>query len=159
MRELDAIDARLLLALARHPRITTVALAQELGLTRNTVQARMASLQADGVFLGYDRSMSPAAIGFPLVAFTLIHAQQQHLAEITAALAAIPEIVQAHGLTGSWDVLVQIVAASAEELFRVDAQILACRGVERTETSIAMSELVPYRLAPLIGQRTGGGRG
>ncbi|MDP9026560.1 MAG: Lrp/AsnC ligand binding domain-containing protein [Actinomycetota bacterium] len=114
----------------------------------------MASLQADGVFLDYDRSMNPAAIGFPLVAFTTIHANQQHLADIVSVLVKIPEIVQAHSLTGPSDILVQIVASSAEELVRVNAEILACPSVERTETSIAMSERVPYRLSPLIARNS-----
>jgi hypothetical protein len=36
------------------------------------------------------------------------------------------------------------------DLFRIDEQILAIDGVERTETSLAMGELIPYRLAPLL---------
>ena len=51
MRALDRTDLRLLLALTDDPRATTVALAQRLGVTRNTVQARMASLEASGVLL------------------------------------------------------------------------------------------------------------
>ncbi|WP_449353777.1 AsnC family transcriptional regulator [Streptomyces malaysiensis] len=40
-RTLDATDARILLALASEPRATVVALAEQLGLSRNTVQARL----------------------------------------------------------------------------------------------------------------------
>ncbi|MER6874816.1 winged helix-turn-helix domain-containing protein, partial [Amycolatopsis sp. NPDC000673] len=36
-QRLDATDARILLALGRTPRATAVALADELGLSRNTV--------------------------------------------------------------------------------------------------------------------------
>ncbi|HEY6576506.1 MAG TPA: AsnC family protein, partial [Mycobacterium sp.] len=36
----DAIDARLLLAMNRDPRAATIALADEVGISRNTVQAR-----------------------------------------------------------------------------------------------------------------------
>jgi DNA-binding Lrp family transcriptional regulator len=45
MQALDGTDARLLSALAQDPRKTVVALAQKLGLSRNTVQARMAQLE------------------------------------------------------------------------------------------------------------------
>jgi DNA-binding Lrp family transcriptional regulator len=140
MRALDTTELRLLLALARNPRETTVALAEKLGLTRNTVQARMASLDAAGALLGYDRSMSPAAIGHPLIAFTTVYAKQQ----------TMPEVVQAHGLTGPADLLVQIACESTDELFRVNARILECPGVERTETALSINEMIPYRLAPLI---------
>ena len=36
------------------------------------------------------------------------------------------------------------------DLFRIDEEILAIDGVERTETSLAMGELIPYRLSPLL---------
>jgi DNA-binding Lrp family transcriptional regulator len=150
MRTLDLSELRLLRELIRNPRETTVALAQKLGLTRNTVQARMASLDAAGAFVGYDRSMSPEAIGYPLIAFTLVSAKQQQLAEIVEALQEIPEVVLAHGVTGQYDLLVQIAAASTDELFRVSARILECPGVERTEMSLSINEMIPYRLAPLI---------
>ena len=41
MEPVDAIDARLLQALGEEPRATVVALAERLGLARNTVQARL----------------------------------------------------------------------------------------------------------------------
>ena len=49
----DAVDRALLAALAPDPRATVVALADRLGLSRNTVQARMARLEASGAFLSF----------------------------------------------------------------------------------------------------------
>ncbi|MDJ0333867.1 Lrp/AsnC family transcriptional regulator [Salinibacterium sp. G-O1] len=150
MRTLDSTDLRLLLALTASPRATTVALAEQLKLSRNTVQARLASLEASGAFLSFERCIDQAALGYPLTAFTTIHAHQQQLATITHALLEIPQVVQAHGLSGPSDIMAKIVCRSAEELFEVNAQLLAIPGVERTETALAISELVPYRIAPLI---------
>src|SRR5438309_829777 len=79
VRDLDAVDLKLLLALAGNPRTTTVALADTLQLSRNTVQARMTALARGGVFLDYDRCIDPAAVGSPLVAFTTLHVKQQML--------------------------------------------------------------------------------
>ena len=45
---LDATDARLLLELVSNPRATGVELATRLGLSRNTVQARLARWEAGG---------------------------------------------------------------------------------------------------------------
>src|SRR4051812_25298048 len=45
---IDAIDARLLLALAENPRGTALALAEQAGLSRNTVQARLTRLEESG---------------------------------------------------------------------------------------------------------------
>ena len=53
MTALDHVDLELLAALAEDPRATVVALSDRLGLSRNTVQARMSRLDKAGVFLSY----------------------------------------------------------------------------------------------------------
>ncbi|MCU1478085.1 MAG: Lrp/AsnC family transcriptional regulator [Subtercola sp.] len=150
MRALDSTDLRLLLALSQSPRATTVALSEQLQLSRNTVQARLASLEASGAFLSFERSINQVALGYPLTAFTTVYAKQQELAAIAHELAAIPQVVQAYGLSGPTDLLVHIVCRTAEELFSVNAKVLEIHGVERTETALAISEVVHYRMAPLI---------
>ncbi|TFD26821.1 Lrp/AsnC family transcriptional regulator [Cryobacterium cryoconiti] len=160
MHSLDKVDLQLLRALCADPRSTFVALAQQLHLSRNTVQARMSRLEESSAFLAFDRRINPVALGYPLTAFIEVHVQQKRLAQIVAELARIPEIVQAHGMSGSTDILVRVVCADADDLFRIDGTILACEGVERTETSLAMGELIPYRITPLL-ERSGrqGGAG
>jgi len=135
------------------PRQTVVALAQQLGLSRNTVQARLASMEKHHAFLAFDHRISPVALGYPLTAFISVHVQQQKLGELAGSLAAIPEVVEAHGLSGRADLLVRVVSNGAEDLFRINGKILACDGVDRTETSLAMNELVPFRMAPLLQRR------
>ncbi|WP_104104560.1 Lrp/AsnC family transcriptional regulator [Arthrobacter sp. 08Y14] len=150
MRLLDSTDTRLLLAMAKDPRRTVVALATALGISRNTVQARLTQLEKKSVFLSFERRISPAALGYPLMAFVHVHVQQQRLAEITAQLAGVPEVVEAHGLTGDADILLRVVAEDAQDLFRVNKAILAVPGVERCDTNLAMGELIPFRVAPLL---------
>lgn len=147
---LDSTDTRLLLAMARDPRRTVVALATALGISRNTVQARLAQLEKKAVFLSFERRISPAALGYPLMAFVHVHVQQQQLTAITAQLAGIPEVVEAHGLTGDADILLRVVAEDAEDLFRINKAILAVPGVERCDTNLAMGELIPFRVTPLL---------
>lgn len=150
MQPLDGTDRRLLAALSQDPRQTVVALAQKLGLSRNTVQARMAQLEKKNVFLSFERRINPAALGYPLMAFITVHVQQQKLGQLSADLAGIPEVLEAYGLTGSADLLLKVVSADAEDLFRINGKILACDGVERTDTALAMRELIPFRLEPLL---------
>jgi len=150
MHTFDATDLRLLEALTASPRATAVALAEQLRLSRNTVQARLSNLETSGALLAFDRCIDQAALGYPLTAFTTVHVHQQQLASITHALQEIPHVVEAYGLSGPSDILVRIVCRSAEELFEVNARLLEIDGIERTETALAISELVPYRLTPII---------
>lgn len=151
MSSLDRIDLELLAALTDDPRATIVALADKLGLSRNTIQARMTRLEQSGVFLSYERALSTEVLGFPLHAFISIGLRQNELPRIASELARIPEIVQAHGLSGSVDLLARVACRDARHLFDTDARILAIDGVERTETALAMGEVIPYRVAGLIG--------
>ncbi|BCW18715.1 AsnC family transcriptional regulator [Arthrobacter sp. NtRootA9] len=150
MQALDGTDTRLLSALSQDPRKTVVALAQKLGLSRNTVQARMAQLEKKHVFLSFERRINPAALGYPLMAFISVHVQQQKLTRLAGELADIPEILEGYGLTGSADLLLRVVAQDAEDLFRINGKILACGGVERADTALAMGELIPFRVQPLL---------
>ncbi|MEJ3403383.1 Lrp/AsnC family transcriptional regulator [Rathayibacter sp. YIM 133350] len=148
---MDATDVQMIRALIDAPRASNVALAERLGLSRNTVQARMSSLEAS-VLASVERRIEPVSLGYPLTAFIAVHVRQKSLSDIVSAIAAIPEVIQAHGLSGQVDVLVQVAARDADHLFRIDAGILAIEGVERTETSLAMGELIPFRMRPLLEQ-------
>jgi DNA-binding Lrp family transcriptional regulator len=150
MQALDGTDTRLLSALAQDPRRTVVALAQKLGLSRNTVQARMVQLEKKHAFLSFERRINPVSLGYPLMAFISVHVQQQKLGSLAEDLAAVPEILEGYGLTGSADLLLRVVALDAEDLFRINGKILACDGVERTDTALAMGELIPFRIQPLL---------
>lgn len=151
----DATDARILLALAREPRATILAVAQRLRLSRNTVQARLVKLEKSGALGSFERRITPGALGYPLTVFITAQVDQHRLAEVADALAGIPEVVEVFGLSGEIDLLVRVVAADAEDLYRIAGQILAVPWIERTSTALAMRELVPHRLTPLL-RRTAG---
>jgi DNA-binding Lrp family transcriptional regulator len=150
----DAIDLALLAALTEDPRGSYVALAERLGLSRNTVQAHMTQLEASGAFLPFDRRINPEPLGFLLTASIAVSVRQKELAQIVAQIAEIPEVLQAHGMSGPNDLVVWVVCVDAHDLFRIDAEILAIDGVERTETSLSMGELIPYRIGPLLAKRS-----
>ncbi|WP_430592774.1 Lrp/AsnC family transcriptional regulator [Humidisolicoccus flavus] len=150
MTTIDDTDRRILLALTENPRATIVALAETLGLSRNTVQARVQSLEASDALQGYDRRFHAVSLGYPLTVFMATHVDQSKLDDAVEQLRAIPEVVQAHGLSGQADILVRCVCVDAEDLYRVSKLVLACEGVVRTETWLSMGELIPFRLAPVL---------
>jgi DNA-binding Lrp family transcriptional regulator len=147
---IDATDARLLQALAASPRASVLALAERLGLSRNTVTARLAGLEERGVVGSFERRVDPAALGYPLTAYVAVQVVQRMLAEVAAALRDVPEVVEVLGLSGEADLLVQVVARDADDLYRIAGQLLATDGVERTTTSLVMRRLVEHRLDPLL---------
>jgi DNA-binding Lrp family transcriptional regulator len=153
---LDPTDARLLLALTKHPRATAIALAQKLGISRNTAQSRLARLeQENGPLQSFERRISPKALGYPLIAFVTAQVTQRDLGKVAAALAAVPEVLQVQGISGQTDLLIEVAAADADDLYRIAGQILAIPGIERTSTALVMRELVEYRVTPLLHRLSG----
>lgn len=150
MGPLDRVDLDLLNALADDHRATVVALAERLGLSRNTVQARLARLERGGVFQSFERAIPPAALGLPIEAIVSVTVRQAELPRITQAISAIPEVVQAYGMSGQVDLMVRVAARDTQHLFDIDARVLAIDGVERTETSLVMGEVIGYRIRPIL---------
>lgn len=147
---IDALDARLLLELAKHPRATTLALAEATAASRNTVQARLARFDDRHVLHSFEYRVDPAPLGYPLTAFIAVIVTQRLLDQVADALASVPEVLEVFGLSGAVDLLVRIVARDTDDLYRIAGQILATPGVERTETALAMRRMVNYRVAPLL---------
>ncbi|MDX6740910.1 Lrp/AsnC family transcriptional regulator [Actinocorallia sp. A-T 12471] len=146
----DPIDARILLELARDPRATTVAVAERVGIARNTAQARITRLERDGTLDTFERRVSPDALGYSLTAFITARVTQRRLDEVGSALAAVPEVLEVHGISGSDDLLIHVVAAHADDLYRIAGLILAIPGIERSSTALVMRRLVGYRVTPLL---------
>ena len=48
-----------------------------------------------------------------------------------------------------------MVAQDTDDLYRIAGVILASPGIQRTEVSLSMREMVPYRTAPILRQRAG----
>ena len=155
MPDVDATDARLLLALCEDPRASVMALSQRLGLARNTVQARLSRLEATGVLAPLDRRVRPEALGYRLGAYVTVQVIQRSLADVSTALAQIPEVLEVTGLSGVTDLLVRVVAKDADDLWRITEQVLAIPGVQRTDTALALRRFVDHRVTPLL-QRAAG---
>jgi DNA-binding Lrp family transcriptional regulator len=149
--QLDALDVRLIDLLAAEPRIGVLECSRRLRVARGTVQARLDKLVARGVIRGFGPEISPAAIGFGVTAFVTLEISQRHGHDPVAAhLSAIPEVLEAHTITGTGDLLCRIVARSNADLQRVIDEIVSYEGISRASTIIALAEQIPHRVLPLV---------
>ena len=149
--QLDGLDARLVEILDESPRIGVLELSRRLVVARGTVQARLDKLIARGAIKGFGPEVIPEAIGFGVMSFVTLEISQRygHTA-VAEHLADIPEVLEAHTITGSGDVLCRIVARSNADLQRVIDHIVGYEGIVRASTIIALAELIPYRTLPLV---------
>jgi DNA-binding Lrp family transcriptional regulator len=148
---IDTLDASLIALLTNEPRIGVLELSRRLRVARGTVQSRLDKLTERGVIRGFGPEVSPRALGFGVTAFVTLEIQQRYGHNPVAAhLSAIPEVLEAHTITGSSDLLCRIVARSNADLQRVLDGIVSYEGIRRASTVIALAEQIPYRTLPLV---------
>jgi DNA-binding Lrp family transcriptional regulator len=148
------LDRRLLDLFAADPRVGVLQASRELGVARGTVQARLDKLTDSGVVTGWGPDLSPEALGFPVTAFLTLEIRQETSQGghdvVGTHLAAIPEVLEVHTITGAGDMFVRIVARSNADLQRVIDRVVDFEGVVRTSTVIALATQIPYGVQPLV---------
>src|SRR3954454_4835516 len=109
MPGIDGLDARIVLLFSREPRIGVLEASRRLGVARGTVQARLDRLERDGVITGWAPRVDASALGFPVSAFaTLEIAQAAGHGPVADHLRTIPEVLEAHTITGGADLMVRL---------------------------------------------------
>ncbi|RJL33624.1 Lrp/AsnC family transcriptional regulator [Bailinhaonella thermotolerans] len=148
---IDKLDARLISLLDAEPRLGVLECSRRLGVARGTVQARLDRLVARGVVRGFGPDIDPAALGYGVTAFVTLQIRQVGGHDtVIGRLAAIPEMLEVHTITGGGDMLCRVVARTNADLQRVIDLIVGVEGVVRTSTVIALASPVPYRTLPLV---------
>jgi DNA-binding Lrp family transcriptional regulator len=152
----DHLDAALIELLAAEPRVGMLEASKRLRVARGTVQARLERLQGRGVITGYGPEVDPAALGYEVTAFVTLEIRQAGGHDpVAERLAAIPEVLEVHTITGAGDMLCRVVARSNADLQRVIDAIVSAEGVVRSATLISLAAQVPYRVLPLVRSAAG----
>jgi len=151
---MDTLDGRLIALFAQEPRLGVLEASRRLGVARGTVQARLDKLTAQGVIIGWGPELSAEAIGYPVTAFLTLEIRQDTDQQgghdvVGTHLAAIPEVLEAHTITGAGDLWARVVARSNTDLQRVIDVVLKNPAIVRSSTVITLATQVPYRVLPL----------
>ena len=147
---IDELDGRLIDLFSQEPRLGVLEASRRLGVARGTVQARLDKLADRGVITGWGPDLSPEALGYPVTAFLTLEIRQGAGHDTVAGhLAGIPEVLEAHTITGAGDMWARVVARSNTDLQRVIDLVLQNTAIVRSSTVIALATQVPYRVLPL----------
>jgi DNA-binding Lrp family transcriptional regulator len=136
---LDATDRTLLALLRDDARASTTELARKLKLSRTTVQSRMERLLRQRVIAGFTITV-PDELEAELVrAHVLITLAPKRSGAIETALRKIAEVRVLHSVSGPFDLIAIVAAASIGELDALIDRIGGLDGVERTTSAIVLS--------------------
>ena len=139
---LDRIDRRILALLQAEGRLTNHALAERIALSPSACLARTRRLERSGVIQGYHARLDPFVIDVGLVLFaevTLRAHSTADLARFDAAIAEIPQIVEASHVSGAYDYLLKVVVADLTEWTGITEQLTNDDvGADRVNTHVLL---------------------
>src|SRR5215469_8560366 len=139
----DDLDRRILAALVDDARATFAEVGAMVGLSAPAVKRRVDRLRASGAITGFSAQVDPAALGWTTEAYVELFCRgRTSPADIGAAVAKHPEVIDACTITGEADALLHIRAADVRHFEQVVERISAEPFVVRTRSVIVLSRLV-----------------
>lgn len=154
MPSIDRLDAHIIHQLSGNARKGIVELATILGVTRATVQARLKRLEDSRVLIGFLPQVNLPAIGVTVEAFAALALEQGQLDGVVAELKTLPQVLEIHATTGREDLLVRLASTSNPELQLLVQRVLSLPGVAHSNTTLALTTPLPYRVQPLLDHLT-----
>lgn len=151
---LDRIDRKILSALRGNGRLTVAQLAEEVGLSSSPCWTRLKRLETLKIIEGYTVNVNQKAIGIHEVFFieiTLERHDDEMLENFSEALADIPEVVEAHLVTGDYDYLVKVAVKDADHYERfLRKKLYSIKGIRHTRSTFALRPLKSANTADLM---------
>ncbi|MBO9652427.1 MAG: Lrp/AsnC family transcriptional regulator [Variovorax sp.] len=151
--DLDNTDRQLLAALQENARLTTGELAQMTGLSQSPCWRRIRRLEESGLIDGYHARLDRRALGYGVVAFVSISIDFQNEArsnEFVEAVRAIPQVVMFHGITGSADFLLMVIAKDLDAYSELlQSKLHRLPGVRHVQTSFSLQEFKRFDDVPI----------
>ncbi|MFH1424986.1 MAG: AsnC family transcriptional regulator [archaeon] len=141
--KLDNTDRKILAELQQNCMLSSRELGSKLNIPPTTVHHRRRRLETNEVIIGYHAKIVPGKIGLPATAFIFVSTisadklidKNIKLDDILKALAAIPNITQAHILSGKFNIVAKAHGSSEREIMKqIIKEIIKIPGIERTQT-------------------------
>ena len=101
--------------------------------------------------LSFRAGLDPVALGYEVLAFVSLEIRQRRDAEALEHLRTVPEVLEVVTSTGTGDLLCRVVARSNADLQQVIDRIVQSDAILRTDSQIALSTRLAYRVAQLVG--------
>ncbi|MFH7339154.1 Lrp/AsnC family transcriptional regulator [Streptomyces sp. KHY 26] len=138
----DAIDWRILDVLQRDGRTSFADLARAVSMSASAVTERVRRLEEAGVISGYAAVVDPERVGLTIMAFVRLRYPNSNYKPFHDLVEAMPEILEAHHVTGDDCFVIKVAARSTRHLEEVSGRI---GGLGSVTTSVVYSSPLPHR--------------
>jgi len=143
-RTVNSTDRQIIRLLQQNARISYAELSRATGIPESTVRRRMERLQQRGI-IEFAMLADPARLGYEIRAMIGLRVELTRLEDIASTLQSFNEVIFAAFLTGSFDVMIQVVVQSQEALVEfLTKRVARIEGVRSTETFV-----MPWIIKPV----------
>lgn len=140
--QLDRTECEILRILQKEGRISIVELASRVSLSESPTFRRVKALEQAGVISSYSAQLDQRKVGLQVTAFVQIILEKGDAAKLRTFLAQVEAedyIVECHGMSGSCDYLLKVVATSMDHFSELCMQrILNFAGVKNIESQFSL---------------------
>ncbi|MGG6897649.1 MULTISPECIES: Lrp/AsnC family transcriptional regulator [Rhizobium] len=137
MRDLDAKDREILEILSKEARIAVKALAGRIGLSRSATSERVTNLERSGVIRGYRADIGEIDANV-IRAILLVSLKRTPALGLLDLLARHTEVRRVSSVSGQLDLVVELEAASINDLNQVRDLIASHETVEDITTAVVL---------------------
>ena len=149
---MDSKDKRILERLQADAMLSAAELAEEVGLTTTPCWRRIQKLEEEGYIRKRVALLDKQKLNLGTTVFVAVRTSRHSddwLARFTAAVQRMPEIVEAHRLSGDTDYLLRIVVPDIQEYDRVYQTLIRELEFLDVSSSFSMEELKSTTALPL----------
>ena len=150
---IDQFDRKILALLQADARLTNNDLSERVNLSPSQCSRRRQRLEEQGLIRFYRAVLDRERLGFPLVnivSVTLATHNRDNARRFAELLARLPEVLEAHALTGEMDYFVKVVTPDLKSLAEfVNDVLLPHESVQHVKTSIVLQTLKETTELPL----------
>ena len=142
---LDAIDRKILTCLQANSRSSLQEIGTAVGLSASPCWGRIKKMEEAGVIEGYTVRLNTQAIGFAdtvLLQVTLDSHSDNTLEKFGEVLRSIPEVVEAHLVSGDYDYLLRVVVRDTRDYERLlREKLYKIKGIRHSRSSFVLRTL------------------
>lgn len=138
----DAVDVAILEALQTNARQSVAELARGVHMSNSAVTERMRRLEEAGVIRGYRAEIDPERLGYSILAYLRLRYPSSVYTPLHDLLAVMPEVLEAHHVTGEDCFVIKVLATSMRHLEQISGRVGALGSVT---TSVSYSSSLPSR--------------
>ena len=140
--DLDATDHAIIEHLQQDGRTSVAQLARAINLSPSATSDRVRRLTDGGVITGYSITVDPEALGYNATAFVRLAYPTGNYKPFHDLVGSLPEIIEAHHVTGADCFIIKVLARSIRDLERITGKLATLGGIT---TSVVYSSPVPAR--------------